>query len=298
MPILRHLVFRLRVFVSLMLVLASAATAPAAEPAATPPAPPVKIAILKLIPAPFAKAENFAKLEKHAREAAAAGAKILVSSECYLDGYLGHRAMNKGITLERLLEAAETIDGPYVRRAGALARELKVTLVFGFSEKRGENVYNTAALFDPAGKLLGTYSKSHTGGELYAPGAEFPVFDTPHGRVGLLICYDRQLPETSRILAVRGAEMIIIPAHSPSVSRMNEDLMMQIRAYENNVFIALANPFNALATGPDGEMITHNADRNAEGILYAEFDPAKRARKRTPINSRRPEIYQDLVKPE
>lgn len=281
-----------------MLVPALAATVAAAETTATPPAPPVKIAILKLIPAPFAKAENFAKLEKHAREAAAAGARILVSSECYLDGYVGNIAMNKGITPEKLLAAAESIDGPYVRRAGALARELKVTLVFGFSEKRGERVYNTAALFDPAGKLLGTYSKSHTGGELYAPGSDFPVFDTPQGRVGLLICYDRQVPETSRLLAVRGAEMILIPAHSPSVSRVNEDLMMQIRAYENNVFIALANPFNALATDPDGDMIAQNADRHAEGILYAEFNPAKRARKRTPINSRRPEIYQDLVKPD
>jgi predicted amidohydrolase len=297
MPILRRLVFGLRVFVSLILASALAAPVPAAGTAATPPSPSVKIAILKLIPAPYAKAENFAKLEKHAREAAAAGAKILVSSECYLDGYLGNRAMHKDITPERLMEVAETIDGPYVRRAGALARELKVTLVFGFSEKRGAEVFNTAALFGPDGKLLGTYSKSHTGGELYAPGSEFPVFDTPHGRVGLLICYDRQVPETSRILAVRGAEMILIPAHSPSVSRMNEDVMMQIRAYENNVFIALANPFNALATNPDGEMIAHNADRNAEGILYAEFDPAKRARKRTPINSRRPEIYQALVKP-
>lgn len=278
------------------LVLAAATTLTVS--ASAPASAPVKIAILKLIPTPFAKAENFAKLDKYAREAAAGGAKILVSSECYLDGYLGNRAMNKGITPELLLEAAETTDGPYVRRAGALARELNVTLVFGFSEKRGEHVFNTAALFGPDGKLLGTYSKSHTGGELYAPGSEFPVFDTPHGRIGLLICYDRQVPETSRILAVRGAEMILIPAHSPSVSRMNEDLMMQIRAYENNVFIALANPFNALATDPDGGMIAHNADRESEGILYAEFDPAKRVRKRTPIGSRRPEIYQALVKPD
>jgi len=259
---------------------------------------PVKIAILKLIPAPYAKAENFAKFERHAREAAAAGARILITSECYLDGYLGHVAMNKDMTPEKLLAAAETIDGPYVRRAGALARELAVTLVFGFSEQRGQDVFNTAALFGPDGKLIGTYSKSHTGGELYAPGSAFPVFDTPHGRIGLLICYDRQLPETSRILAVRGAEMILIPAHSPSVSRMNEDLMMQIRAYENNVFIALANPFNALATAPDGEMIAHHADRKAEGVVYAEFDPAKRARKRTSINSRRPEIYEALAKPD
>jgi predicted amidohydrolase len=280
-----------------MLVPALAERVPSAETAATPPASPVKIAILKLIPTPHAKAENFAKLERHAREAAAAGAKILVSSECYLDGYLGHRAMNKDITPEKLLAAAETIDGSYVRRAGTLARELNVTLVFGFSEKRGPDVFNTAALFGPDGKLLGTYSKSHTGGELYAPGSAFPVFDTPHGRIGLLICYDRQVPETSRILAVRGAEMILIPAYSPSVSRMNEDLMMQIRAYENNVFIALANPFNALATAPDGKMLAHNADRNAEGILYAEFDPAQRKQRRTPLNSRRPELYEALVKP-
>ena len=142
--------------------------------------------------------------------------------------------------------------------SGAVAREPTVTLVFGFSENRDEH-----------------------------------SFDTLHDRVGLLICYDRQVPETSRVLAVRGAGMILIPAQSPSVSQMNADLMMPLRAYPNNVFITLVNPLNLLATNPDGERSARNPDRNAEGILDTEVDLARR----TPVNWRRPEIYQGLITP-
>lgn len=278
--------------------LALAALLIAASALAADSAPPVKIAILKLIPRVNAKADNFAKLEKYAREAAAAGVKILVSSECYLDGYPGNIKLNPGLTLEQMRGMSEPLDGPYVRRACALAQELGVMLVFGFSEWRAGHVYNTAAFIAADGRILGTYSKAHTRGEIYAPGSEFPVFDTPHGRVGLLICYDRQLPENSRLLAIRGAEMILIPAHSPSVQLVNEDLMMQVRAYENNAFVVLANPYNALAADPDGRLVARNADRDAEGVVYATFDPRVRAeRSRTPLNERRPEIYGELARP-
>ena len=265
---------------------------------AAPATAPVKIAIMKLIPRIDAKAENFAKLDKYAREAAAAGAKILVTSECYLDGYPGNIKLNPSLTLEQMRTMSEPIDGPYVRRACALAKELGVVLVFGFSEWRAGNVYNTAAVIAADGRIQGTYSKAHTRGEIYAPGSEFPVFDTPHGRVGLLICYDRQVPENSRLLAIRGAEMILIPAHSPSVQLVNEDLMMQVRAYENNAFVVLANPFNAVAADPEGRLVARNADRDAEGVVYATYDPRVRGeRSRTPMNERRPEIYGDLATP-
>lgn len=256
-------------------------------------------ASLKIIPVPGDKTANFAKLETHARRAAAGGARLIVTSECYLDGYLGHTKMHPGMTLEKLREFAEPVDGPYVRKAAALARELSVHLVFGFSEKRGDKVFNTAALIAPDGRILGTYSKSHTARpvEIYEPGSDFPVFDTAVGRIGLLICFDRQLPETSRLLALKGAEMILIPAHSPVVDLINEDVMMRVRAYENNVYIVLANPFNTLVVDPGGDFIAHNAVRDDEGIVYARIDLGKREPDRGALVQRRPEIYGGLVKP-
>ena len=185
-----------------------------------------------------------------------------------------------------------------MRKAAALAKELSVHLVFGFLEMRGGKIFNTAALIAPDGRIAGRYSKSHSssGVDLLEFGADFPVFDTPLGRIGLLICFDRQVPETARVLALKGAEMILIPAYSPDVEPINEELMMRVRSYENNVFIALANPYNTVITNPAGDIIAHNADRDFEGIVYGRFDLSQRDPERGPLFARRPGIYGELLK--
>jgi predicted amidohydrolase len=131
---------------------------------------------------------------------------------------------------------------------------------------------------------------------MYEPGREFPVFDTSAGRIGVLVCFDRQPPEPARILALHGAEMILVPTNSRNVEPINEDLTMQVRAYENNVFAALVSPFNTLMVDPDGNFLAHNANRNDEGVVYATFDLSKRAPHRDAFDRRHPELYGDLVK--
>lgn len=258
--------------------------------------PVVTLACLKLIPVYLDKAGNYARFEQFAREAAAGGAQLIVTSECYLDGYPGNMKMHPDMTPEKLVALAEPVDGPYVKKAAALAKELGVHIVFCFSERRGEKVYNTAALLGSDGRLLGTYSKSHTAGELYAPGSEFPVWETPVGKIGILICFDRQMPETARMLGLKGAEMILIPAHSPTVDRINEDVMMRVRAFENNAFVALGNPFNTLVSNPAGEIIAQNTVRNEQGIIYAKLDLNTRDAEPGTLTKRRPEIYGDVAR--
>jgi len=258
---------------------------------------PFTVASLKLIPQAGDNAGNYAKFERLARQAAAAGAKLLVTSECYLDGYIGNTKRNPGTTRESFLAAAETLDGPHMRKATALARELSVYLVFNFSERRGDRVYTTAAFITPEGRIAGTYSKSHIEAtELYSPGTEFSVFDTALGKIGLLICYDRQLPETSRLLTLQGAEIIVVPAHSEQVDLINEDLMMRVRAYENNVFTVFHSPFNSLVADPAGDVIAHSNGHLEEGIVYAPIDLNWRNPDGGPIGRRHPELYRDLVK--
>jgi len=280
-------------------VLAALAVAVATQAGEVEPArPPFLVAGLKLIPKPGDKAGNYVKFERVAHEAAAAGAKILVTSECYLDGYLGNTRRNPGATRAMLLEVAETVDGPHVRQAAALAAELIIYLVFNFSERGGDKVYTTAAFITPECRIAGTYSKSPIEPtELYSPGTEFPVFATEFGKVGLLICYDRQLPETSRLLALQGAELIIVPAHSEQVDLINEDLMVRVRAYDNNVFVMLHSPFNSVAADPVGEFIAHNGDRTADGVVYARIDPARRNPDGGPMARHHPELYQPLSRP-
>ncbi len=128
-----------------------------------------------------------------------------------------------------------------MRRVSKLAAELRIYLLVGFPERRDALMYNSVVIFGPEGKVVIRYSKTHCGTERYnAEGTEFPVVNTPLGRWGTLICLDRQYPETSRILAIKGAQLILIPSYG-SHGEMN-DIMMRTRAYENSVYVAFVHP--------------------------------------------------------
>jgi predicted amidohydrolase len=259
---------------------------------------PFIVAGLKIVPALGDKDANFAKMERHARLAAANGAKFIITCEGFLDGYYGNLRRRPNAREVLLGGLAETVDGPYVRKAAALARELSVYLLFGFSERRGDRLFNTIAVLTPQGEVAGTYSKSHVDRtESYEPGTEFPVFSTEHGTFGVLVCYDRQLPETSRLLALKGAEFILVPEYSENVDLINEDLMMRVRAYENNVFVVLNGPFNSLAADPSGELIARSGPESGETIVYSTIDLGKRDPEGGPIARRHPEYYGPLSNP-
>src|SRR4051812_5798180 len=140
------------------------------------------------------KERNYHRAEPLIREAAARGAKIVCTTECFLDGYA---IADKSIPLETYRALGEPIpDGEYCRRLMALADELDIILVAGMLEAQGEARYNTAVLIGPDGTLLGRYHKQKLGHEQVrnTPGTESLVFPTPHGRAGLMICADRTEP--------------------------------------------------------------------------------------------------------
>jgi predicted amidohydrolase len=261
------------------------------------PAAPVTFmfAGLKLLPAKYDKAANFARLDAAARKAAAAGAEFIVTPEGYLEGYVGNTKMNPELTREKYLAIAETADGPWMQKVEGLARELRVHLVIGFAERRGDRVLNSAALIAPDGKRVALYSKAHTGGQepFNDEGTSFPVFDTALGRFGLLVCFDRQLPETSRILAIKGAQMILIPAFGLGIEEINEDIMMRTRAYENGVYVAHVHPKNTFVVDPTGVIVAQNRGES-EGIVLARITFDDRIG-RGPIRFRRPGIYGDIL---
>src|SRR4051812_14155756 len=138
------------------------------------------VASLKVMPLLAEKEKNFATFVHLAREAAAKGADLIVTPEGFLDGYAGggpkqHPSMDRA----KLADLAEPIDGPTLRKVAALAHELKVHVIFCFTEKRDARLLNTAAIFGADGALIGRYSKSHiAGGEIYDAGNELPVFET------------------------------------------------------------------------------------------------------------------------
>ncbi|NWG12033.1 MAG: carbon-nitrogen hydrolase family protein [Acidobacteria bacterium] len=253
------------------------------------------LAGLKLLPARWDKAANFAKLDAVTRRAVSAGAEFIVTPEGYLEGYVGNAKMNPGLTRERYLDVAEPLDGPWMRKVEALAGELRIHMLVGFAERRGQRVFNSIALIGPDGNRIGLYSKTHTGGQepFNDQGAEFPVFDTSLGRFGLLVCFDRQLPETSRILAIKGAQMILVPAFGLGTEEINEDVMMRTRAYENGVYVAHVHPKNTFVVDPSGTIIAQNRGES-EGIVLAKITFDGRVGK-GPIRHRRPGIYREIL---
>ncbi len=254
------------------------------------------LAGLKLLPTPWDRAANFAKLEHYARKAAAVGADFIVTPEGYLEGYVGNDKMNPSLTLDRYRDVAEPVDGQWIKRIEGLARELKVYLLVGFAERRGDKVCNSAMIVSPAGQQLGKYTKAHTAGDepFNQKGSEFPVFSTPVGRLGMLICFDRQLPETARILAIKGAQVILVPAFGLGIEEINEDSLMRTRAYENSVYVAHVHPKNTFIVDPDGTIIAQSRGETEE-IVMARITLDARIGSRKAFRDRRPEIYSEIL---
>lgn len=257
-------------------------------------APSFNVATLTVMPAFADKAANYAVFERLARQAAAAGADLVVTTEGFLDGYLGDSTR---MTREQMPDHAEPIDGPWLRKVAALARELRIHVIIGFAELRDGKVYNTAALFGPDGALVGRYSKTHLAGgesELFEHGRELPVFDTALGRMGILICFDRRPPENARILALKGAQFIVVPAYGKRSTPLDEDILMQARAQENGIYMIYTTPYNAVAVDPEGEIYSKASGPTSE-LMFAriDLDPAKLGDRA--IRERHPDLYRLLT---
>jgi len=253
-----------------------------------------RFAGLTLTPEPWNKEANFLKLSKFARQAAAQGAQVVVAPEGFLEGYVGNEHRSPGLTRDKYVSVGEEIDGPLMKRVSDLARELKIYLSVGFAERQNGRMFNSAVIFSPDGKITGRYSKSHTADDepFNTKGTEFPVFPTPFGRWGTLICFDRQLPETARILALRGAQFIIIPAWG-GYGEIN-DMMMRVRAYENGVWLAFVHPKRGLIIDPKGSIIAKDAGEFDQVVMATiRINPDAR---QTLLERRRPELYTDLVR--
>ena len=146
---------------------------------------------------------------------------------------------------DAMLEVAEPIDGPYIRRFQRLAKTLDTCLCFGFAERIGREAYNAAIFIDREGDILGKYHKvqlaegTHPTWYFNRIGQSIRAFDTPLGRAGILICNDRWNPMIARSLVLDGAQLILIPSKGSKARRQNRAVLA--RARENGVPIVEAN---------------------------------------------------------
>ncbi len=166
----------------------------------------------------FDKKQNLARYLYYMDRAAHIGAELLVFPEQSLQGYLHNAAQLRMDFLAYQHAQAETVpDGPSTQLLIREAQQRNLYLVWGMTEvdpDEGPDVlYNTAVLVGPEG-YIGKYRKVHQPLDelhIYWPGNEWPIFETKLGRIGLLICYDKQFPEATRELALRGAHLLVMP---------------------------------------------------------------------------------------
>lgn len=221
-------------------------------PLAPPAAGQVRVAGIVLKWLTGDKAGNFQRIEPLVREAAANGARIVVTTESALDGYA---VRDKSMPLAAYRKLGESIpDGPYYQRAAALAGELGIYLILGLTEADGALRYNTAVVIGPDGRLAGRYRKQAIGHETgrNTPGSEHPVFATSYGTLGVMICNDRRQPGIARQLRGNGADLLIIPSGG-MFGRRNDRIVSQ-RSRENGVPIVFVHPAEFLVTAADGSI--------------------------------------------
>ena len=224
----------------------------AVRPAGSKNAVRVAGIVLKWITAD--KERNFQRAVPLIREAAEEGADIVITTECFLDGYA---IRDKTIPIEDWRALGEEIPGgAYLVRLQTLADELDIHLVAGMVERAGRATHNAAVLIGPDGKLIGRYRKQHLGHEHVrnTPGTESPVFDTVFGKIGLMICADRRFPELIGPMGRKGAVLLICPSGG-MWGPVKNDHHLQARSRENRVPIVFVHPIEFLVTGPDGSIL-------------------------------------------
>ncbi len=236
-------------------------------------------------------------------------------------------------------ELAEAVpDGPSVARLIGIAKRHRLVICAGLSEKERDIVYNTQVLVGPDG-FIGKQRKLHLSRDEvfhYKGGREITVFDVGPCKVGIVICYDNQFPEIARVLALRGAELILMPhaarfkswddtPTSEATARQYAHNFLKkyaLRARENACFAMLTDQVGragyvdlwprdsenqphhagaALIWGPDGELIAGTQEaRIQEEMIVAVLDSAALARERSLANymlrTRRPELFAELVR--
>lgn len=258
----------------------------------------VRLAGISFVPVKWDKETNWRKLEPLCRQAAADGAKILTAPEGILEGYLINEVLQSKERPQidrRFFDISETREGPYVTRIRALAKELRVHLIFGYSERDGDLIYGSAMWVGPDGKILHNHRKTHLAEgyfdpPFYRPGWEIKAFDTEYGRMGIMICYERQVPEVARALATDGARLIVVPSYG-SRGEWN-DIMIRTRARENGAGMVFCHPEQSLITDDRGSVI---ANRQTEGIAYAEVKIMQGNWKS--LRLRRPEAFGENLAP-
>ncbi|MFX0092715.1 MAG: nitrilase-related carbon-nitrogen hydrolase [Candidatus Hodarchaeota archaeon] len=251
------------------------------------------------------KAVNIARGIKAVEEAASNGAQLVAFPELAFEFFLPQYPATR-----ESLDLAESIPGPTTELFCQKAKELNVVVILNIFERENDKTYDCSPVINCDGRMVYILEAPyfHEKG-YYAPGnLGAGVFDTAMGRIGIAICYDRHFPEYMRALALKGADLVIVP-QAGAVDEWPPGIFegeLQIAAFQNGYFIALVNRVGkeerltyageSFVTDPKGQVISR-APKGEDNILYCDIDfkQLKNCSAREYfLLDRRPDIYKNL----
>ncbi len=251
--------------------------------------------------------ENILKYIKEVMEARPE-TDLIVFPELATTGYEGTKA--------EFEEMAEVVPhGKCMKAIAEACAKYGVYVVYGFAEKdpnMNDVMYNSCLVIDDRGEIMGQYRKVHpfdTEKLWCRAGCEYPVFDTPFGRIGVQICWDTAFPEVSRIYALKGVDLLVISTNWEKPYEEDWDLMTKARAFDNTLHLVAANRIGddkvlgwfgrSKIIDPLGRVI-EALDEEVEGVIHASLDlgitKEKRLEYYTFFKDRRPDTYGELTK--
>ncbi|MFL2000363.1 MULTISPECIES: carbon-nitrogen hydrolase family protein [unclassified Microbacterium] len=264
-------------------------------------------------------AQNYALIEQLLEDARAQGARLVAFPEAAIGGYLSSLG-NHGDTIQntrRSLPPAIRLDGPEIRRVQELAGDTILTIGFCELDDDGQTRYNAAVCLDGE-RIYGSYRKVHQPlGEnmSYSAGSTYTAFDTPVGRVGMQICYDKAFPEAARMLALDGAEIVVSMSAWPAARTATAENLQDdrwtyrfnqfdiARALDNQVFWMASNQSgtfgslryvgNAKVVDPGGNIIATTLLGAGLAVAEIDIDDTFRAMRggMFHLRDRRPDVY-------
>lgn len=264
----------------------------------------LRISLLQHKPVPADTNAALERLEHYAKRSSENACQLLLVPEASITGY--------NIPKLTMQSVALNVDSEFTRRLKSICRENNIAIAYGFAERDGENFYNTVQLINRFGEIAGKYRKTHLWGNLdktlFSPGVSLDC--TPANqlavienfKIGLLICYDVEFPECARALALRGADLILVPTGLMQPWREVAEQVVPVRAYENQLFIAYANycgsegelqyEGRSCIVGPDGKDLTRAGQEPVLLTATLNKRDIKSQREALPYHrDRRPELY-------
>ncbi|KAL5474953.1 hypothetical protein EMCRGX_G026988 [Ephydatia muelleri] len=246
---------------------------------------------------------NLSKMITWMQEASKRGAELIIFSELFVTDYVS-------MSEQELKTLTQQKDGPAFKRLSAAAKDNNIAVIYGYPEVEvvsGETCYyNSAQFIDSEGNSLVNYRKTHLwlcDKPIFTPGLEFSVVEWNGIKVGLLICFDIAFPEPARILALKGAQLIVVPtAMTPEYidAQIVGSCGIRVRAQENRVFVAYVNHSGGDYVGhsslcdPKGNVIVQAGAEETLLLSSVCLDELQQVSFRY-LPERRPRLYEDLV---